>query len=48
MSDFYRIGIDVGSTTAKIVVLDNDDRVVYSRYERHQAQVDRLVSSYFS
>lgn len=48
MSDFYRIGIDVGSTTAKIVVLDNDDRIVYSRYERHQAQVDRLVSSYFS
>lgn len=30
-----RIGIDVGSTTVKCVVLDEFNKIVYSRYERH-------------
>ncbi len=42
----YRIGLDVGSTTAKIAVIDKDDKLVYSRYERHHAQVGQLVSRY--
>lgn len=46
MKDFYRIGLDVGSTTAKVAVLDPDDKLVYSRYERHNAKVKELVSSY--
>ena len=32
------MGIDIGSTTAKIVLID-DGRMVYSRYERHFSQV---------
>jgi len=32
------VGIDIGSTTAKIVVV-RDDEVVYRRYERHMSQV---------
>jgi len=32
------IGIDIGSTTAKIVVM-SDDKVIYERYERHFSQV---------
>ena len=47
MKDFYRIGLDVGSTTAKVAVLDPDDKLVYSRYERHNAKVKELVGSYF-
>lgn len=43
----YRIGLDVGSTTAKIAVFDSTDRLVYSRYERHNAKVGQLVSRYF-
>ena len=35
----YRIGLDVGSTTAKVVVTDQRGHVVWSRYERHNAQV---------
>ena len=46
MKDFYRIGLDVGSTTAKVAVLDPDDKLVYSRYERHNAKVKELVGSY--
>lgn len=47
MKNFYRIGLDVGSTTAKVAVLDPDDKLVYSRYERHNAKVKELVGSYF-
>ena len=32
------VGIDIGSTTAKVVVID-DGELVYSKYERHFAQV---------
>ena len=46
MKDFYRIGLDVGSTTAKVAVLDPDNKLVYSRYERHNAKVKELVGSY--
>lgn len=45
--DIFRIGIDVGSTTAKIVVLDASDQIVYSQYKRHNAQVGALITEYF-
>ncbi|MBQ6412715.1 MAG: 2-hydroxyglutaryl-CoA dehydratase, partial [Ruminococcus sp.] len=32
------VGIDIGSTTAKIAVID-DGELIYSRYERHFSQV---------
>lgn len=32
------VGIDIGSTTAKIAVID-DGKLIYSRYERHFSQV---------
>ena len=43
-----RIGLDVGSTTAKIVVLDADGRLMYSNYERHNAKVNILVEKYLN
>lgn len=35
----YRIGFDIGSTTIKAVVLDEDNNIRYRSYERHKAQV---------
>lgn len=35
----YFIGIDIGSTTAKIVLLDEDNNILYKAYERHFSQV---------
>ena len=35
----YRAGLDIGSTTAKMAVLDEEDRLIFSAYERHHAQV---------
>lgn len=34
-----RVGLDVGSTTIKCVVLDDDGKIVYSSYDRHYSQI---------
>ena len=34
-----RVGLDIGSTTIKCVVLDDADRIVYSTYERHYSHI---------
>ena len=44
----YSIGLDVGSTTAKIAVIDDNGDIVYSKYERHNARVGELVARYFA
>ena len=35
----YKIGFDIGSTTIKAVVLDENQQICYKSYERHKAQV---------
>ena len=44
----YRIGFDIGSTTIKAVVLDEDNQICYKSYERHKSKVrqkalDKLI-----
>ncbi|MGI6360867.1 MAG: acyl-CoA dehydratase activase-related protein [Bacillota bacterium] len=34
-----KIGLDVGSTTLKCVVLNDHDEIIYKRYERHFSQI---------
>ena len=34
-----KVGLDVGSTTIKCVVMDGEDRIVYSTYERHFSHI---------
>lgn len=34
-----RVGIDVGSTTIKTVVLDEEGKLIYSTYERHYSEI---------
>ena len=38
-----RLGIDVGSTTVKLILLDDNDQITYSRYERHMSNVFETV-----
>jgi activator of 2-hydroxyglutaryl-CoA dehydratase len=42
-SSVLRIGIDVGSTTVKLVVLNSDDQILFSRYERHLADIRTTI-----
>ena len=39
-----RLGIDVGSTTVKLVLINEKGEIVYSRYERHMSSVFSKVS----
>ena len=34
-----RLGIDIGSTTVKLVLIDEENQVLYDRYERHNSDV---------
>ena len=43
-----RLGIDVGSTTVKLIVLDDSNSIVYSRYERHMSNVFDKVAELLS
>lgn len=33
-----RMGLDVGSTTVKLVIMDDDGRIIYKKYRRHHAE----------
>ena len=39
-----RIGLDIGSTTVKCVVLDEDNNILYKTYERHFSQITEKIS----
>lgn len=43
-----RIGIDVGSTTVKIVCLDENDKMIYGDYQRHRADIRNTIISVVS
>ena len=38
----YKLGIDVGSTTLKAVVLNDHDEIIYQSYERHKSKVREM------
>src|SRR5699024_12286665 len=38
-----RAGIDVGSTTVKLVVLDDNQEMLFSKYERHYSDVKKAT-----
>ena len=39
-----KLGIDVGSTTVKLVLLNEQDEILYQKYERHMSSVFDKVS----
>ena len=43
--EIYRLGIDIGSTTVKIAVLDPDQQLIFSDYERHYANIRSTLQS---
>ncbi len=40
----YRAGIDIGSTTVKLVILDKDDKIIYGQYRRHCARIQEALT----
>ncbi len=41
----HKLGIDIGSTTVKIAVLDAQDNLLFSDYERHFANIQETLSN---
>ena len=42
--ELFTLGIDIGSTTVKIAILDDQNDVVFSDYERHFANIQETLS----
>ena len=40
----YSLGIDVGSTTVKTVIIDENSNIIYSEYQRHFSKVKEAVT----
>ena len=40
----YRAGIDIGSTTVKIALLDEKNNLIYGNYVRHQANTQGAMA----
>ncbi len=41
----YKLGIDIGSTTVKVAVLDEQNELLFSDYERHFANIQETLSA---
>ena len=44
----YVLGIDIGSTTVKIAILDSKHEVVFSDYRRHYANIQGTLAAQLS
>ena len=40
----YRAGIDIGSTTVKLVILDENSKICYGQYRRHMAHTQQTLA----
>jgi len=45
MHDAISLGIDIGSTTVKVVVLNHNKEILFSDYERHYANIQETLAA---
>ena len=46
MNEILHVGLDVGSTTVKIIVMDNNKNTIYSDYRRHFSDAKKTVCDF--
>ena len=44
----YTLGIDIGSTTVKIAILDDKEQLLFADYERHYANIQETLADLLS
>ena len=44
-NNHYSLGIDIGSTTVKIAILDSENKLLFSDYKRHFADIQNTLQS---
>lgn len=42
--EIFRFGIDIGSTTVKIALLDANNKIIFSDYQRHYANIQETLA----
>ena len=47
-SPLYGLGIDIGSTTVKIAILDEGHHILFSDYRRHYANIQETLAALLS
>lgn len=47
MNKTVHIGVDVGSTTVKIAIIDSENNILYKKYERHYSDIKSSVIKLF-
>lgn len=45
MNSHKRLGIDIGSTTVKTAIIDEDNQILFADYERHFANIQETLAS---
>ncbi len=40
----YRAGIDIGSTTIKLVIINNENKIIFGEYRRHFAHIQETLA----
>ena len=44
----YTLGIDIGSTTVKIAILDENEKLLFADYARHYANIQETLADLLS
>ena len=47
MNKNYKIGIDIGSTTVKLVIMNQKNKILYKAYKRHLSNTKKTILSLF-
>ena len=45
ISKDYTLGIDIGSTTVKVALMDQDEKLIFGDYKRHHAEIRQTLYS---
>ena len=45
MNKKHTLGIDIGSTTVKVAILDTENTIIFSDYQRHFANIQETLAS---
>ncbi len=45
MNESFKLGIDIGSTTVKVAILDGNNNILYSDYRRHFANIQETLAA---
>jgi predicted CoA-substrate-specific enzyme activase len=43
MSKLFNVGVDIGSTTVKVVIINSKQEIIFSKYERHYADIKKKL-----